>query len=92
MIRLQGNDPALQPLFQRPGYPPEIERSVAEILENVRTRGDQALSEYALKFDKAELTPAQFRVTDEEIAAAGKQISSTARKALKEAKKQQNKS
>ena len=87
MIRLQGNDPALQALFERPGYPPEIERSVAEILENVRTRGDQALSEYALKFDKAELTPAQFRVTDEEIAAAGKQISSTARKALKEALK-----
>lgn len=87
MIRLQGNDPALQALFERPGYPPEIERSVAEILENVRTRGDQALSEYALKFDKAELTPDQFRVTEEEIAAAGKQISSTARKALKEALK-----
>ena len=87
MIRLQGNDPALQALFQRPGYPPEIERSVAEILENVRTRGDQALSEYALTFDKAELTPDQFRVTDEEIAAAGKKVSSTARKALKEALK-----
>ena len=41
----------MRPLCERPGYPPEIEVQVAEILNNVRARGDEAIVVYALKFD-----------------------------------------
>ncbi len=87
MIRLHSGDARIEELFRRPGYPPEIEASVAEILRNVRERGDAALSEYAEKFDHAKLAPAQFRVSDAEIAAAGKSVTRLQRKALHEALK-----
>ena len=78
---------ALQALYDRPGYPPEIEKGVAEILDNVFRRGDQALVEYAEKFDRAKLTPAQFRVTGEEIAAAAAQLPASRKKAIRAAVK-----
>ena len=62
----------MRPLCERPGYPPEIEVQVAEILNNVRAKGDAAIVEYALKFDKVQLKPENFRVTDEEIKEASK--------------------
>ena len=65
----------MRPLCERPGYPPEIEVQVAEILQNVRTKGDAAIVEYALKFDKVQLKPENFRVTDEEIKEASKLVS-----------------
>ncbi|NLG23967.1 MAG: histidinol dehydrogenase [Clostridiales bacterium] len=34
----------------------EVERAVDEIIENVRSRGDDALIEYARKFDRAEIS------------------------------------
>jgi histidinol dehydrogenase len=40
---------------------------VANILDAVRTRGDSALSEFAKKFDRTDLIPKAFRVTDAEI-------------------------
>jgi histidinol dehydrogenase len=40
----------------------------SRIIEEVRTRGDDALREYTAKFDKAEIE--EFRVTDDEIEAA----------------------
>ena len=46
----------------------EIEAIVDEIIANVRQNGDQALKEYAAKFDKAELN--SVLVSEEEIAEA----------------------
>lgn len=43
----------------------EVTRTVSEIIENVRTRGDEAVAEYTLKFD-GKLPPA-FEVDREEI-------------------------
>lgn len=40
------------------------------IVEAVRTRGDNALAEFSSRFDQADLTPAQFEVSPEEIDAA----------------------
>ncbi len=40
---------------------------VADILKEVRTRGDQALFEYTRRFDQAELNPNTIMVTEEEI-------------------------
>ncbi len=48
----------------------EYEKVVADIIENVKTRKEEAIFEYSLKFDKCELTKENFKVTKEEIAAA----------------------
>ena len=50
------------------GIDAEVIGVAARIIEEVRTRGDAALREYTAKFDRAEI--ADFRVTDEEVAAA----------------------
>ena len=49
---------------------PEQNETVRRILEEVRTDGDAALVRLTERFDGVRLTPAQFRVTDEEIAVA----------------------
>ena len=45
----------------------EVEGNVKEIIKQVRENGDKALVEYALKFDKAELTLRTLKVYREEI-------------------------
>ena len=66
-------------------FPPEAEKAAAEIIADVRANGDAALVKYAKKFDRTDLTPEQFRVTPEELAAAGKKLSAGDRKAIKTA-------
>ncbi|MBQ9867960.1 MAG: histidinol dehydrogenase [Lachnospiraceae bacterium] len=46
---------------------PEIEKTVDEIIANVRENGDKALFEYSLKFDKFALNATNIRVSEEEI-------------------------
>ena len=46
---------------------PEYEKTVADIIENIKVGGDKALFEYTLKFDKFELTKSNIKVTQEEI-------------------------
>ena len=46
---------------------PEIEKTVDEIVANVRENGDKALFEYSLKFDKFALDEKNIRVSEEEI-------------------------
>ena len=46
---------------------PEYEKTVADIIENIKAGGDKALFEYTLKFDKFELTKSNIKVTQEEI-------------------------
>ncbi|MCR4640811.1 MAG: histidinol dehydrogenase [Lachnospiraceae bacterium] len=46
---------------------PEIEKTVDEIVANVRENGDKALFEYSLKFDKFALDEKNIRVNEEEI-------------------------
>lgn len=45
----------------------KFEQAVAEILETVRQGGDQAVFDYSMKFDKAEINAENIRVTEEEI-------------------------
>ena len=52
-------------IFARVSPTVNVEDIVADIIANVRRRGDKALLEYSLKFDKAELTALQ--VTQEEL-------------------------
>jgi histidinol dehydrogenase len=45
-----------------------VYESVRKIVDHVRVKGDEALSEFTLKFDKQDLKPADFRVTREAAA------------------------
>ena len=75
----------LIPLFERSAYPEEIEKSVAEILKDIKKRGNPAVAKYAKKFDKVTLTPAKFKVSAREINTASKKVSSKNKKAIKAA-------
>ena len=48
----------------------ELENNVKAIINQVKTDGDAALVEFALKFDKAELTTRTLKVKSEEFKAA----------------------
>lgn len=65
---------------------PEYEKTVAEIIDNIKTNGDKALFEYTLKFDKFELTKDNIRVTRDEIAAAYKELDAEYVEVIKKAK------
>ena len=52
-------------LFERGLAASSVEDVVSEIIKNVRERGDEALREYSLKFDKVELS--SLEVSSEEI-------------------------
>ena len=77
----------LEVIYNRPSYPATIEDAVRTIVNNVRSEGDKALQRYALEFDKAELTPSEFKVSDREIAAAEKSLDKSAKAAIKTALK-----
>jgi histidinol dehydrogenase len=53
----------------------DLEASVKNIINQVRTEGDKALLEFALRFDKAQLTPDTLKASPEEIQEAYKAVS-----------------
>ncbi len=58
----------LEDLLKRsPSQYREYESVVSEIIENIRTNGDEAANGYTLQFDGAVITPETIRVTDQEI-------------------------
>ena len=59
-------------IFDRIGGAPDVSATVSEIIADVKARGDTALREYALKFDRAELD--RLEVSAEEIDAACAEI------------------
>lgn len=61
----------------------EIEKKVLPILEKVKKEGDSALKEFALQFDKIEIS--DFRVSEKEIADAENQLSDELKKAINQA-------
>ena len=63
-------DQRLAEMLRREAFNKEIDASAQAIIDDVKARGDDALVDYARKFDHVELTPATFRVTDAEIDAA----------------------
>ncbi len=54
---------------------PAVTATVADIIADVRRRGDAALVEYTRRFDAPDMTIDRLRVTEEEIAAAKEQVS-----------------
>jgi len=60
----------------------EVGAAVANILADVKARGDAAVIEYTERFDKLPLTPATLAFTADEIAAAEARIAPDVREAL----------
>ncbi|AUR02169.1 histidinol dehydrogenase HisD [Phaeobacter inhibens] len=61
---------------------PDVDAVVADIIADVRTRGDAALIELTAKFDRLQLTADQLRISDAEIDAAIQDVSTEERAAL----------
>ena len=70
-------------IFARNEPVAEVGGIVSEIINNVKTNGDKALSEYLEKFDKVKLT--DFKVSEEEITSAINKVEPEFLEILKEA-------
>lgn len=65
----------LESLLKRsPNSYSQYEKTVNDIIEDVRARRDEAIFEYTLKFDKCEMSAERIRVTKEEIQEAYEQL------------------
>ena len=62
--------------------PKELSESVASILADVRTRGDEAVSYYAAKFDGAKLRGRDFPLREPEVRAAVQRVPTAERRAM----------
>lgn len=72
----------LDALCRRSAFSPEVEAQVAEILQDVRDNGDDAIVRHAKTFDDVELTPSSFRVPREVVEAAVHDVSPGLREGL----------
>lgn len=76
----------LEKLLKRsPHQYKEYEDTVNVIIDDIRTRGDEALFEYTAKFDKADINKDNIRVTDEEIRAAYDEVDEKLLEVIKKA-------
>lgn len=86
-IRLHTADPAFETAFAaflgtKREVAEDVAQDVARIIEDVRTRGDDAVIAYASQFDRQDLSPETLRVAAGEIAQAAADVSAEARQAL----------
>jgi histidinol dehydrogenase len=66
---------------------PEVVRTVAQIIDDVRQHGDIAVSQYTARFDNARLTAKQMRITPDALEKAAAALAPASKKALEEAAK-----
>ncbi len=79
------NDILKNLLKRSPSQYTEYEKTVSDILSNVKQKGDEAVFELTKKFDKWDINASNVRVTKEEIDAAYKAVDSEFIDVLKEA-------
>lgn len=63
----------------------KFEAAVADILANVKEKGDEALFSYTKEFDKVEVTPKTIRVTEAEIEEAYKAVDASLLEVIRKA-------
>lgn len=61
---------------------PDVDAIVADIIEDVRNRGDAAIIDLTAKFDRLELTADQLAISSDEVDAAIAEVSAEERQAL----------
>lgn len=86
-VFLNATDPGFETQFQtllsaKREDSPDVDDIVADIIRDVRTRGDQALIELTGKFDRLDLTPETLRFSPEEMADLVAQVPDGERAAL----------
>ena len=87
MILTLDNSAEFDKIFKRSRIDYENMRgSVKQIIENVKTRGDEALFDYTLKFDKVKLDEETVLVSEKEIDEAYKSVDEKTLSALRAAK------
>jgi histidinol dehydrogenase len=69
-------------IARRGGDSANIDAAVAKIIADVRKRGDRALIDYTLRFDRVKLTPKTIRVSAKELRDALTQLPKANRQAL----------
>lgn len=74
-----------QLLKRSPGQYESYEQTVNQIINDVRTRKDEALFDYTSRFDKAEIHSGNILVTKEEIEAAYKEVDTDMLQVLRKA-------
>ena len=75
----------IRELTHRPAFPKEILDPVKNILDDIKKRGNSAITEYALKFDKVDIDQSSFKVSDEEILEASESIGNSTKNAIETA-------
>ena len=83
-----GFEKAVQALYERPAFPPEAEISARQIIDEIRKRGDAAVAEFAEKFDRAKLTPAEFQLPLDEARKIAAELPNADKLAIRRALKQ----
>lgn len=86
-VFLNATDPGFETQFQtllsaKREDSPDVDDIVADIIRDVRTRGDQAVIELTGKFDRLDLTPETLRFSPEEMADLVAQVPDGERAAL----------
>lgn len=66
----------------------DVYKIVSQIIDEVRTQGDDALCRYAQQFDQINLKPGDLRVTPQELKTARKKVSREYDRAIRESAKQ----
>ena len=85
MIRIvDALDRKVRSFGARPAFPEEAEKAAAEVLADIRRRGDAAVAKYVAKFEGAKLKPSRFRVAAE-MSALELQIAPATLRAVKDA-------
>lgn len=79
------SSPVVARFLTRSAFPAEAEKAAAVCLADIRARGEDAIADACHKFEGNTLKPAQFRVTDRELAAAEKAVSPALKRAVKDA-------
>ena len=79
------SSPVVARFLTRSAFPAEAEKAAAACLADIRARGEDAIADACHKFEGNALKPAQFRVTDRELAAAEKAVSPALKRAVKDA-------
>jgi len=78
-------DPQVEAFLCRPAFDGAAEIAAAQVLADVRARGDAAVIDAVRKFDGATLTAKTLRVPDKTLAAAEQALSPAVRRAVRDA-------
>ncbi len=76
--------PEIEAFLRRPAFDPKAESIAAELLADVRARGDAAVLDAAKRIDGVSLRLHDMLVSDEELAAAEKSVSPDVRRNVRE--------